>query len=495
MSSSAFVNAQAESGLPTTLDDLVGGTYRDKPIVGLDQVVNQIDAGVEISPHKGVITYSFQDSAHATGIYNNPQEGFTEQFGYSALTEAQRAAVRIGVQSWDELIAPSFKEVNGHGGADIVYSNTTTGPAQAWAYYPFNYGYPKYNHLESDVWIADPQVNGSNAQVYPGGYGLTTSIHETGHTLGLSHPGAYNFSDNFDVTYDNGAEYAQDSRQYSIMSYWDSYETGASSIDWSVMRFVYSSTPMVHDIYVIQEKYGADMTTRTGDTTYGFNATSDVTNEAMRFHAGEMASVFAIWDAGGKDTIDFSGYSTPTVIDLREGHYSSAGGAEEQLSLAQINANNAAAGLPDRSQFLYDVYFNGVEGVNGDQSWKEITGVTDYLMHDNIGIAYGAVIENAIGGSGDDVLIGNAAINVLAGGAGADSFLFEDNGSVDTITDFASGIDRIDLSAIVGLDASDVSYSAGQHKLFVDTGGDSAIELTIIVQGDAVNIATDILFA
>jgi len=143
---------------------------------------------------------------------------------------------------------------------------------------------------------------------------------------------------------------------------------------------------------------------------------------------------------------------------------------------------------------LYDVYFNGVEGVNGDQSWKEITGVTDYLMHDNIGIAYGAVIENAVGGSGDDVLIGNQAANKLTGGEGADRFLFADDGSIDTITDFHSGVDLIDLSAIVGLDSTDVSYSAGQHKLFVNTDGDSAIELTIIVQGDAVNLTTDLIY-
>lgn len=479
--------------LPLTLDDQVGGTFRDKPIVDLDQVVRQIDAGVEIATKKGVITYSFQDSAHATGIYNNPHEGFTEQFGYSPLTDAQRAAVRVGIESWDELIAPSFKEVNGHGGADIVYSNTTTGPAQAWAYYPYNYGYPKYNHLESDVWIADPTANPSNGQVYPGGYGLTTSIHETGHALGLSHPGAYNFSEDFDVTYDNGAEYAQDSRQYSIMSYWDAYETGASSIDWSVMRFVYSSTPMVHDIHVIQQKYGADMTTRTGDTTYGFNATADVTNEAMRFHAGEMAAVFSIWDAGGKDMIDFSGYATPTVIDLREGHYSSAGGTDRQLTLDEINANNAAADLPARSAFLYDVYFEGVEGTNGGQSWKEISGSTDYLMHDNIGIAYGAVIENAMGGSGDDVLIGNQANNVLTGNAGADRFVFQDDGSIDTIGDFLSGTDKIDLSAVVGVDAAHVSYDAAGGRLLIDTGG--AGPMTILVQGSAVAIGSDVIFA
>jgi serralysin len=489
------VNSNAR-GLPlTTLDDLAGGVYRGKPIADLDRVVKQIDAGVEVSPHKGVITYAFRDSAHATGIYNNPKEGFTEQVGYSPFTEAQRAATRVGIQTWDELIAPSFKEVNGPGGADIVYSNTTTGPAQAWAYYPTNYGQPKYSHLASDVWVADPEVNASNGQVYPGGYGLTTTIHESGHALGLSHPGAYNFSDNFSVTYDNGAEYAQDSRQYSIMSYWDAYETGASSIDWSVMRFVYSSTPMVHDIYVIQQKYGADMTTRTGNTTYGFHATADVTNEAMRFHSGEMAAVFSIWDAGGKDTIDFSGYGTPTIIDLREGHYSSAGGTDRQLTLDEINANNAAAGLPARSASLYDVYFNGVDGVNGGDSWKEISGSKDYLMHENIGIAYGAVIENAVGGSGADVLVGNRVANTLTGNAGADRFVFQYDTSIDTITDFKSGVDKIDLSAIAGVDANDVSYSVGQHKLFVNTVGDAKYDMTIIVNGDSVNVAHDLIFA
>ena len=50
------------------------------------------------------------------------------------------------------------------------------------------------------------------------------------------------------------------------------------------------------------------MTTRTGDTTYGFNATVEVTNEAMRFEEGDMATIFTIWDAAGHDTLDLSGY-------------------------------------------------------------------------------------------------------------------------------------------------------------------------------------------
>ena len=41
---------------------------------------------------------------------------------------------------------------------------------------------------------------------------------------------------------------------------------------------------------------------------------------------------------------------------------------------------------------------------------------TTYDGSNALGIAYGAIIENAIGGSGDDTLIGNSANNQLTGG-------------------------------------------------------------------------------
>ena len=55
------------------------------------------------------------------------------------------------------------------------------------------------------------------------------------------------------ITYEGDAFYYQDSHQYTIMSYFDSYETGSNQVDWNFMRFVYPSTPMVHDIWVAQQ--------------------------------------------------------------------------------------------------------------------------------------------------------------------------------------------------------------------------------------------------
>jgi serralysin len=496
------------SGLPTHVTDLIGQTVRGNLVLphGSNQpgtVAWQIDAGVAITPTKGVITFAFLDSSHATGIYNNPHQGFSEPGGYSPFSAAQRVAGRTAINNWDDLIAPTFKEVNGSGGADIVMANTTTGPAQAWAYYPYDFGQSNYKHLMSDAWIATPSVNGSNGQLLPGQYGLQTLNHELGHTLGLSHPGAYNFgSGTGAITYDTDAEYFQDSNQFSIMSYFDSYETGAQNIDWNVMRFLYPSTPMVDDVRVIQAKYGADMTTRTGDTVYGFNSTADVTNEAMKFHAGEMATIFTIWDAKGNDTLDLSGYQTDSVIDLREGAYSSAGGwgaynaalIGTAPTLAQINLNNTAAGFGPRSDALFHIYFDGVAGTNEGVSWKNITGTGDkLLMEQNIGIAYGAIIENGIGGSGNDRINGNQVNNTLTGGAGNDTFIFVNDGSTDTITDFGNGADRIDLTEL-HITSAAVSFNTTNNHLSIDTNADGTVDMTIIVNGSDLNIVTDLLF-
>jgi serralysin len=481
-------------GLPDRLDDHAGETMYGKKVYDQAGIIGQLDTGLAIVPDRSnVITFAFADAHNATGFFAQWSEGA----GYSVFSQPQRAAARLAIQSWDELIKPSFVEVNGTGGADIVYANTSTGPDQAWAYYPNGQGTPMFKHIASDVWIASPEVNGSNGQLTDGFYGLTTLVHETGHTLGLSHPGDYNFGDDNDgdgqpdpITYQGDAFYAQDTRQYTVMSYFDSFDTGQkqSFIDWSVMRVVYASTPMVHDILAIQAIYGADPTTRTGNTTYGFNATADVTNPVMSFLPGERAAIFTIYDAGGNDTLDLSGYKTSSIIDLRPGSYSSAGGADHQLTLAEINANNAAAGLPDRSAFLYDVYFKGVPGTNDGLSWIDQTHTTDFLMHENIGIAYGTIIENAIGGAGADRIIGNGAKNVLTGGGGADTFVFVNDGSIDTITDFKSGLDKIDLHEL-GVTRKQVSFVNGE--LHVDMPGPN--DLTVIVHGDPV-ILTDIIF-
>jgi serralysin len=124
-------------------------------------------------------------------------------------------------------------------------------------------------------------------------------------------------------------------------------------------------------------------------------------------------------------------------------------------------------------------------------------------MDNNIGIAYGAVIENAIGGAGDDQINGNQANNRFTGGDGADTFILADysgkianptgektvvDTSVDTITDFETGRDKIDLTELE-ITYGDLFFDtsvAGQTTVKIDRDGDLQYDdFTFIVQGDA----------
>ena len=61
------------------------------------------------------------------------------------------------------------------------------------------------------------------------------------------------------------------------------------------------------------------------------------------------------------------------------------------------------------------------------------------------------ILDDFAGGDGDDTIEGTSADNRLTGGAGADTFVFDLDHGNDTITDFAAGTDKIDLSALAGI--------------------------------------------
>lgn len=224
-------------------------------------------------------------------------------------------------------------------------------------------------------------------------------LHETLHTLGLSHPGRYN-GDNAG-SYESTASHFQDSGQYTIMSYWSAASTGASfHVDGTRYRPL---TPLLHDVAALQSLYGANPATRRGDTIYGFNATAG--DDVFDFNTYPHP-ILCIWDGGGKDTLDLSGYATDSRVDLAPGGFSSVGG-----------------------------------------------------LISNLSIAYGATIENAVGGAGNDTIFGNAAANRLQGSGGTD------------LLDGAAGIDTM-----VGGAGNDVYRADNIRDQAVETGASAGTD-------------------
>ncbi|MDQ8755732.1 M10 family metallopeptidase C-terminal domain-containing protein [Sphingosinicella sp. LHD-64] len=410
-----------------------GGTINGKPVWTLDQVISNLNRsnqapnpGVDIRPgwqdgsldsYKEILKsgdamefrfgFHTQESINAIPFFLPGGGGRGEAAQFAAFTDAQRAAAREAVDFWDDLMAPTFVET-APGDADINFANLTASPnTQAYAYLPYNYA-PPFDELTGDVFVGASQA--SNFQFLPNGYGMNTLTHEIGHALGLSHPGAYNFGPGFSVTYANGAEYFQDARNYSIMSYWNPRDVGARDFNWDLGAIAYGGTPMIHDIATIQWMYGADPTTRTGNTTYGFN--SNAGKDVFDFTKNAWPTI-AIYDAGGNDTLDASGYKVNQLIDLTPGALSSIGGIlyEDRPTFEQVNANRAAFGYAPVSLATYTANMNAF--ANNPTFLGRLT--------DNVGIAYGTYIENAVGGSGNDVLVSNSVANVLNGGDGVDT--------------------------------------------------------------------------
>jgi serralysin len=315
---------------------------------------------------------------------------------WTPMTALMTSRAALAFELWDDLIARDLIQATTAASAQIQFEYATrtyngSGVLSTnGGTYSFDwangastnsYGTTNYNISRDEIWLnSNWTSHNADNDMFFGGYGFQTYMHEIGHSLGLSHPGTYNAGNGGSITFANSAEYSLDNRQYTIMSYFGGYAPGAGwQQDGTFSSWLYSSTPMLDDVAAIQAIYGADMTTRATDTTYGFhsNAGRDVFDFTI-----DKTPIVTVWDAGGTDTIDLSGYSANQRIDLHAGTYSDVGG-----------------------------------------------------MLNNVAIAYNVTIENAIGGSGNDTFYGNEADNRLTGGAGNDTV----DGGAGTDTGVFSG--------------------------------------------------------
>jgi Ca2+-binding RTX toxin-like protein len=384
--------------------------------------------------------------AQLTYSFSTASSVFTYASGsevpYASLNAAQKVAAVMAMNAITAICGVTFTEVpdTATSAGDIRWTQSLNGAlSTAHAYYPSSWA------GGGDVWIG-PDASYTNPVV--GGYSYHTFIHELGHSMGLNHP-------------HQGSpvpELNEDQLKYSVMSYRDN---PAASTGGGYTSNYYPTDYMLNDVLALQYLYGVNTTSNQGDTVYQWDAASKVYD--------------CIWDVGGNDTIDASNQSVACAVNLNGGTWSTIGAT----------------------------YYNGAGQVNNSLSIAyEVTGVA--------GVSN--VIENAIGSAQADTLIGNSAANRLTGGSGADTLTGSGGADTfffasiaqggDTITDFVSGTDRIEVystnfaslavgtlvssrfvsgAAPVALDGNAVFlYNSSNGQLSFDSNGTAAGGTTLL---------------
>ena len=190
------------------------------------------------------------------------------------------------------------------------------------------------------------------------------------------------------------------------MSYFSQIEN--NSINAS---YAYLSTFSSVDLIALEDLYSNQgfsfINSFPGDTTYGFNTNISSSKSKILSELTNWidTTAYTIVDGQGNDTFDFSGFSNNQDIDLR---------STDKYSISLFTSN--------------------------------IAGLTGNLI-----ISAGTIIENAVGGSGNDTITGNSSNNrlnggdgndLLIGGAGDDTYII-DSVSDTVIENFGEGTDLI----------------------------------------------------
>jgi Ca2+-binding RTX toxin-like protein len=398
--------------------------------------------------------------------FKEPDNGFTP---FSA---TQQAATRLLLQIVGTVTQLTFAESSSNpGNADLRYAMSNEADV-AYAYYPTNGGPSSQG---GSAWFNHTNFNTPTQ----GNYAWMGILHESGHAVGLKHGHEFPLAISAD----------RDSVEYSVMTY-RSYPGqdlsgggGYTNETWS-----YPQTLMMYDIAALQQTYGPNYGFNNTDSVYTWNPNTGqmLINGAAGATPGGNRVFLTVWDGGGNDTYDLSGYTaadtTGTTIDLRPGEWSTT----SQVQIANLGQGHFARG-----------------------------NIANALLYQGNSAS---LIENAVGSQTTDTIIANQAANHLTGNGGADTFKWMastdagNGGQADTIMDFVRGSDRIDLSPIdanPGTGSNDAfnfigtaafSHTAGELRydvtggsahIFADLDGNGVADFEIVVNNVTTLAGTD----
>ncbi|WP_428670097.1 M10 family metallopeptidase C-terminal domain-containing protein [Reyranella sp.] len=336
------------------------------------------------------LTYGF---ATQTSQYSGYQVGSIS--GFEAFNAGQKAAATSAVNQLNSLFNLGITLTNDPSQANLrfaeassvlqYFDQTTLLPVPgvittAVGTPPDDVNYPSFAH--GDMFFNTTTYN----TPVKGNFAYATVLHEIGHTLGLKHghiaqnaPGS-----SFVIA---ALPAAHDSMEFSIMTYRSN--VGGQTDHYRNEDFGYAQTYMMNDIAALQYLYGADFSTNAGNTTYSWSRTTGemFVNGVGQGTPGANRVFLTIWDGNGIDTYDMANYTDNLTIGLNPGSFSIT-------SQAQLAILNTEDDIKARGNIFNALQFNG---------------------------DLRSLIENALGGSGNDKITGNVAANDLRGNAGADT--------------------------------------------------------------------------
>ena len=182
------------------------------------------------------------------------------------------------------------------------------------------------------------------------------------------------------------------------------------------------TTPVLYDVEVLQETYGANTIFNSGDTVYTF----------------PVAHQRSLFDPSGFDTIDMSENTTDEAIDLRQGQYSTVLGVEQSLLIT---------------------YGTDIENINTGSGNDSIRG--------------NEIANRIDAGAGDDLIRGGGGNDRLSGGAGDDTYQwFLGDGRDQIVEQGLGGVDVLEIN-----DASDRIDVLEDDLFFRRLGNDLRIDL------------------